>query len=106
FPSRGPESLSRVLLEAGALGVPMAAMGTGGTRDIIEHERTGLLSTSAEALGSDLARLVADRSLATRLCPAPRRPLEQKFESRAVIARIETLYRELIATSRKGSPRG
>ena len=35
FPSRGPESLSRVLLEAGALGVPMAAMDTGGTGDIV-----------------------------------------------------------------------
>ncbi len=44
FPSRGPESLSRVLIEASALGVPIAAMDTGGTRDIIEHDRTGLLS--------------------------------------------------------------
>ena len=52
FPSRGPESLSRVLLEAGALGVPMAAMDTGGTRDIIEHERTGLLSSTAEGLAA------------------------------------------------------
>ena len=41
FPSRGPESLSRVLVEASALGVPTAAMDTGGTRDIIEPDRTG-----------------------------------------------------------------
>ena len=38
FPSHGPESLSRVLLEAGALGVPAAAMDTGGTRDIVVQE--------------------------------------------------------------------
>ena len=44
FPSRGPESLSRVLLEAGALGVPIAAMNTGGTADIIRNGETGLLS--------------------------------------------------------------
>jgi glycogen(starch) synthase len=31
FPSRGPESLSRVLIEASALGLPIAAMNTGGT---------------------------------------------------------------------------
>ncbi|SVA79998.1 uncharacterized protein METZ01_LOCUS132852, partial [marine metagenome] len=30
FPSHGPESLSRVLLEAAVLGVPTAAMDTGG----------------------------------------------------------------------------
>ena len=41
FPSRGPESLSRVLIEASALGVPIAAMNTGGTPDIVEHERDG-----------------------------------------------------------------
>ena len=67
FPSRGPESLSRVLLEAGALGVPMAAMDTGGTRDIIEHERTGLLSSTAEGLAADLSRLLGDPALASRL---------------------------------------
>jgi glycosyltransferase involved in cell wall biosynthesis len=43
FPSRGPESLSRVLIEASALGVPIAAMHTGGTGDIIVDEETGLL---------------------------------------------------------------
>ena len=44
FPSRGPESLSRVLIEASALGVPIAAMHTGGTADIVQDEITGLLS--------------------------------------------------------------
>ena len=41
FPSYGPESLSRVLIEAAALGVPIAAMDTGGTRDIITHGHDG-----------------------------------------------------------------
>ena len=48
FPSRGPESLSRVLIEASALGIPIAAMDTGGTRDIVEHGVTGLLSSTPE----------------------------------------------------------
>ncbi len=46
FTSRGPESLSRVLLEASALGVPIAAMNTGGTPDIVTHGETGLLSAT------------------------------------------------------------
>jgi glycosyltransferase involved in cell wall biosynthesis len=98
FPSRGPESLSRVLLEAGALGVPTAAMDTGGTGDIVEHERTGLLSASAEALGADVARLMADRSLAASLADAGRQHVERTFDSRAVIAKVEALYIELAAT--------
>lgn len=106
FPSRGPESLSRVLLEAGALGVPMAAMDTGGTRDIIQHDRTGLLSTAAEALGADLARLVADRGRAARLGEAARAHVEATFDARAVIARIEALYRELAGDRQNGASRG
>jgi glycogen synthase len=105
FPSRGPESLSRVLLEAGALGVPMAAMDTGGTGDIVQPGRTGLLSASADALGADLARLVADPSLAARLGDAARLHVERTFDARAVIARIETLYLELAGTRHKGASR-
>jgi glycosyltransferase involved in cell wall biosynthesis len=105
FPSRGPESLSRVLLEAGALGVPMAAMDTGGTRDIIQHERTGLLSASAEALGADLARLLADPALAGRLGDAARVHVEQAFDSRAVIAKVEALYLDLARRRQKDASR-
>jgi len=106
FPSRGPESLSRVLLEAAALGVPIAAMDTGGTGDIVEHERTGLLSASADALGADLARLVADRSLAGRLADAARLHVERRFDSRAVIAKVEALYLELAGLRQKEASGG
>ena len=94
FPSYGPESLSRVLLEAAALGVPIAAMDTGGTRDIIIHGRTGLLSTSAEGLGDDLARLVIDRDLASRLGASARAHVEATFAASRVVARIDQLYDE------------
>ena len=55
FTSRGPESLSRVLIEASALGVPIAAMNTGGTPDIVVDEETGLLSDTPEELAADSA---------------------------------------------------
>ena len=93
FPSHGPESLSRVLLEAGVLGVPVAAMDTGGTRDIIIDEVTGLLSASPDELGGDVARLVADRALADRLAAAGRAHVERTFASASVVERVESLYR-------------
>jgi glycogen(starch) synthase len=99
FPSHGPESLSRVLLEAGALGVPIAAMDTGGTRDIVVPEVTGLLSDSAEALGADVARLVANRELAATLATAARAHVERTFASAGVVGRVEALYREVVMTA-------
>jgi glycosyltransferase involved in cell wall biosynthesis len=100
FPSRGPESLSRVLIEASALGVPIAAMDTGGTSDIIVHERTGLLSATPDALASDVRRLRNDPDLRRRLGAAARQHAEERFDAPAVVARIEALYVELRGTSR------
>ena len=95
FPSRGPESLSRVLLEASALGIPIAAMDTGGTRDIVEHDITGLLSSSPEGLAADVRRLRHDAALRLRLGEAATRKVEREFDAGAVVARIEALYMEL-----------
>jgi glycosyltransferase involved in cell wall biosynthesis len=97
FPSRGPESLSRVLIEASALGVPIAAMDTGGTRDIVEPGVTGLLSASPEGLADDVRRLAGDPALRRGVGDAARRKVEREFDAPAVIARIESLYAELAA---------
>src|SRR5262249_43644554 len=98
FPSYGPESLSRVLLEASALGVPAAAMDTGGTRDIITHEQTGLLSSSADQLGDHVSRLAADPALRTRFGAAARAFIDARFDAPAVVSRIVALYEELLAS--------
>jgi glycosyltransferase involved in cell wall biosynthesis len=95
FPSRGPESLSRVLIEASALGIPIAAMDTGGTRDIVEPGVTGLLSTSPEGLAEDVRRLRHDEKLRRTLGEGARRKVEREFDAAAVAARVEALYEEL-----------
>ncbi len=100
FPSRGPESLSRVLIEASALGVPIAAMNTGGTPDIVIDEETGLLSATPEELAGDVRRLRADEALRRRLGAAARTRAESHFDSPAVVARIERLYIELTSRTR------
>jgi len=97
FPSRGPESLSRVLIEASALGVPIAAMNTGGTPDIIQNEETGLLSGSLEEFAADIRRLRDDPDLRARLGAAARARAFCAFDSSVVIPRIERLYRDLLA---------
>jgi glycosyltransferase involved in cell wall biosynthesis len=101
FPSRGPESLSRVLLEASALGIPIAAMDTGGTRDIIDHDVTGLLSANPEALAADVRRLRQDAALRQRLGDAARRKIELEFDAVAVAVRVEDLYQDLVERRRR-----
>ena len=96
FPSYGPESLSRVLLEASALGVPIAAMDTGGTRDIIKPDVTGLLSTTPSEFARDLARLRTDERLRAALGAAARQDVRHRFASASVVERIEQVYRSLL----------
>jgi glycosyltransferase involved in cell wall biosynthesis len=99
FTSRGPESLSRVLMEASALGVPIAAMNTGGTPDIVEDEVTGLLSAGPEGLADDVKRLAEDEALRGRLAAAARERAG-RFDTPSIVERIEKLYLDL----RKDSP--
>jgi glycosyltransferase involved in cell wall biosynthesis len=99
FPSRGPESLSRVLIEASALGLAIAAMHTGGTGDIVIDEQTGLLSTTPDKLADDVKRLRGDAELRTRLGAAARSHAESRFDAPAVIGRVEQLYLDLLRRS-------
>jgi glycosyltransferase involved in cell wall biosynthesis len=100
FPSGWPEPLSRVLIEGSALGVPIAAMATGGTSDILVDEETGLLSKSPDELAADVARLAADSALRERLGRAAAKRAETHFDVPHVVGRMEHLYSDLIARFR------
>ena len=97
FPSYGPESLSRVLIEAAALGVAIAAMDTGGTRDILRAGETGLLSTDPASFSRDLARLAGDERLRRALGDAARADVTERFAAASVVERVELVYRGLLA---------
>jgi glycogen synthase len=96
FPSYGPESLSRVLIEAAALGVPIAAMDTGGTRDILHAGTTGLLSSDPTGFARDLARLAADERLRASIGAAARADVRVRFAAPSVVERVEQVYRSLL----------
>jgi len=97
FPSTWPEPLSRVLIEASALSVPIAAMNTGGTPDIISDEETGLLADSVADLAADVARLASDEALRDRLGRAARQRAASRFDLPLVIRRMEQLYADALA---------
>ena len=84
------------MLESGALGVPVVAMDTGGTSDIIVHEETGLLSPTPAQFARDLARLASDAALRARLAAGAKAHVESRFASRSVVDRIAALYESII----------
>jgi glycogen synthase len=94
FPSLWPEPLSRVLLEALALGTPVAAMATGGTREILEDGVSGLLVGDAAALSEAVARLASDPALRGRISEGAR-ARARVFSPEALLPRYEAVYRGL-----------
>jgi glycosyltransferase involved in cell wall biosynthesis len=94
FPSLWAEPLSRVLLEALALGTPLAAMDTGGSREILEDATSGLLVQDAAGLGEAVARIAGDDGLRARLGQGAR-ARAAAFAPAALIPRYEDVYRRL-----------
>jgi glycogen(starch) synthase len=98
FPSLWPEPLSRVLLEALALGVPVAAVDTGGTHEILVHEESGLLVSGVSDLGSAIERLVRDETLRRKIADGAR--LRSKtFSPETLVPRYEAVYRGLLEST-------
>jgi len=94
FPSLWPEPLSRVLLEALALGTPVAAMQTGGTREILVDGESGLVVGDAAALGDAVARLAGDAALRRRITEGARERAKA-FSPEALVPRYEAVYKRL-----------
>lgn len=92
------EGLGVVLLEAMSYGVPVVASDTGGIRDIVIHQQTGLLVPpgDAAALAAAIRRLAEDGDLRARLGAAGRRRFEEKFGWPAIVNRWEAVYRDLV----------
>jgi glycosyltransferase involved in cell wall biosynthesis len=94
FPALWPEPLSRVLLEALALGVPAAAMDTGGTGEILKGG-SGLLATGTRELGDALARLLGNAAL-RRETAERARERARAFAPETLVPRYEEVYRRLL----------
>jgi glycogen(starch) synthase len=102
FPSLWHEPLSRVLLEALALGVPVAAMDTGGTREILDTPAAGCLVSEPAGLSEAVARIAGDDAFRARLREGARERA-QAYSPEALIPRYEAVYRSVAAGSRRRS---
>jgi len=93
------EGLSLSALEAMALGRPVVASRVGGTPEVVEDGRTGILvpPRDVSALTQALASLLQEPETMDRMGQAGRRRVAERFAAERMAGQIEDLYREAAA---------
>jgi hypothetical protein len=90
------EGLGSAVLLAMAAGVPVIASHVGGLPEIVQHERTGLLTeNSPEAIAAAIRRLTDDRTFAHALAAQARAAVEQNFSVARMVAGTLRVYEAL-----------
>jgi glycosyltransferase involved in cell wall biosynthesis len=92
------EHFGRVYIEAMACGKPVVAADSGGAREIVLSEQTGILVPPNDpgALAKALVRLAANETLCQSMGRAGRRRAETLFDARRVAGLVENLYDDIL----------
>jgi len=98
LPSRGGEGVPKSLLEAAAFGRPLIATDVPGCREIVIHEKTGLLVPVDDppALAAAILRLVRSSQQRVRFGVAARRLVDERFAADLIGQAAVALYRRLL----------
>jgi glycosyltransferase involved in cell wall biosynthesis len=93
------ESLGRSLIEAMAAGKPVVATRVGGTTEIVEDGKTGLLvqAGDAAAMAEAICRLLSDGEMRRSMGSSARRRAVELFSWDLVVRRVAGLYEEMHA---------
>lgn len=93
LPSRS-EGISNALLEAQSFGIPAIASDIPGNREVVTHERTGILIPvdNAEALSEAILKLIQDDELRKKMGKAARNRIIEKFSIASIVDRICEVY--------------
>jgi glycogen synthase len=96
-PSVVPDALSRVLLEAMAMGRPVIATRVGGTPELVVDGKTGLLVERADppGLARALERLLGDAELRVSLGAAAMRHVDERSGRGSSVDQLLALYGEM-----------
>jgi len=98
LPSRGGEGVPKSLLEAAAFGRPLIATDVPGCREIVIHEKTGLLVSvdDPQALAAAILRLARSSQQRVRFGVAARRLVDERFAADLVGKATVALYQRLL----------
>jgi len=91
------EGLGLAVLEAMAMGRPVIVTDVDGLREIVTHERSGLVvqSGNVTALAEAIARLLRDHALAQRLAETARAHVVEDFGLERMARRLEDFYESM-----------
>lgn len=97
-PSVGEEAFGRVVIEAGACGVPVVATRMGGLVDIIQHEKDGLLvgPEDPRELADAVLRILKDPALAESLSQSLRAKVEAEYDLPMMFEKKLKVYEEAL----------
>ncbi len=103
MPSTG-EPFGLVFAEAMAMKLPVLGLDDGGTPEVVQHGRTGLLSGhgDVDALAANLARLLDDPGLAQHFGEQGRRRVEAEFTSERMARDVAAVYRRIASEPANG----
>jgi len=92
-----PEPFGRVIIEAGAVGTPVAATWLGGVPDIIDHNENGLLfpPKNIPAMAEAMYELLTDREKAKSFAVKLRKKVEEKFNLEQMVRKTLEIYEEV-----------
>jgi glycosyltransferase involved in cell wall biosynthesis len=95
------EGLPNVILEAMAMGLPVAATAVGGIPDAVEPDRTGLLCPprNPEALGENIATLLADEQKRLEFGKNARQRVLTQFSMETMVRRHEAVFEQVLMTA-------
>ena len=91
------EGLGSAALLAMAQGVPVVASRTGGLPEVVEHERTGLLTANEPgAVRAAVERLLADPELAAACAARARERVAREFSTSTMVEATLAAYRKAL----------
>jgi glycogen(starch) synthase len=97
FPSVWAEPLSRVLLEALSVGLPVVAMASGGTPEIIADGKNGLLGRSEDEFIAKAVSLAADDEKLKIFSRESRKTAAERFNTEKLAGEWLGLYEKIVA---------
>lgn len=94
------EGFGIVLIEAMAAGVPVIGTDVDGIRDVVTHEKTGLLvpPRSPPLIARAIERLMNDAGLRERLCAAGKAHVQEDYGWKTILAQYDALLNNVPAS--------
>lgn len=88
-----------VYLEAMAMKKPVIALDNGGTREVVEQNVTGLLSTpyDIEALAQNIVTLLENREVREQMGAQGRLHVERHFSPQQMANNVEQVYHNILS---------